>query len=184
MTLLISIFLPWLLAAHPIHVSVTSIEVNKGSREISIAQKFYTEDFSLLFYHLYEKNIRPESGKDFAPPELELIHKYISAAFILESGKTGLPLRFVRKDQDEESTWLYFTSELPSDKIRSLMLTNLLMLDLYEDQTNLVIVTDGVAEKGYTFDYNDRQMEIDIHGESASALASESEYIRAFAKNY
>ncbi len=167
--ILLSILLTMVLTIHPIHVSVTSIEINTEKKEVLIAQKMYTDDFSLLFYHLYEKNIRPETGKDFTAAELELINRYFSSAFVIESGKSSLPLRFVRKDQDEESTWLYFTSELPSDKIRTLMLTNTLMLDLFEDQTNLVIITDGVAEKGYTFDYNTRHMEINILQESASA---------------
>jgi len=173
MTLLISIILSLLLAVHPIHVSVTSIEISTGGKEIFVAQKMYTDDFSLLFHHLYEKKIRPEANKDFTTDELELINKYISAVFVIESEKTRLPLRFVRKDQDEESTWLYYTGELPSDKIRTLMLTNALMLDLYEDQTNLVIVTDGLDQKGYTFDFNIRKMEITILRESASASASD-----------
>jgi len=43
------------------------------------------------------------------------------------------------------------------------VLTNALLLDLFEDQTNLVIVTHGNSEQGYTFTVNNWKSEIDLH---------------------
>ena len=168
MNLTFALLLTLGLNSHPVHVSVTSIDINTEKREISIAHKMFTDDFSLLFYHLYEKNIQPQVSKDFTPGELEVINGYISDAFILDWDKTRLPFRFVRKDQDDMSTWLYYSGELPAQDFNNLVLTNTLMLDLYEDQTNLVIVSDGKTEKGYTFNYMDRQMEIEIFQDSES----------------
>ena len=93
-------------------------------------------------------------GKDLSQAELALINGYMKDAFVVESGSTKLPLSFVRKDQDEESIWLYYTCPLPSNNIKSLMLTNSLLLQLFEDQTNLVIVTYKGADTGYTFNYD------------------------------
>ena len=119
-----------------------------------------TEDFDLLFEHLYEKNIKPVPGKDLSQAELALINGYMKDAFVVESGSTKLPLSFVRKDQDEESIWLYYTCPLPSNNINSLVLTNSLLLQLFEDQTNLVIVTYKGADTGYTFNYDKWKSEI------------------------
>jgi hypothetical protein len=163
MLLLISIFSSWLLAAHPIHVSVTSLDVDLKKKEIVITQKMYTEDFALLFYHLFEKNVRPQAGKDFSANELALINTYISAAFILESGKNKLPLEFMRKEQNEESIWLYYKCSLQSNKNKTLMLTDALLLDLFDDQTNLVIVSNGGREEGYTFNSKNWKSQIDLH---------------------
>jgi hypothetical protein len=151
-----------MLAAHPVHVSVTNLEFNTEKKTVFISQKMFTEDFDLLFYHLYEKTIKPLPGKDFTENELAMINGYMKDAFVLESGSTKIPLSFVRKEQDEESIWLYYTCPMPSNNIKSLMLTNSLLLQLFEDQTNLVIVTYKGADTGYTFNYDSWKSEIKL----------------------
>jgi hypothetical protein len=158
--LLLTILFSWLLAAHPVHVSVTNLDISTEKNTILITQKMFTDDFDLLFYHLYEKNIKPVAGKDFSPGELSLVNGYMKDAFVIESGGTRLPIEFVKKDQDDESIWLYYTCSLPSNKIRTLMLTNSILLQLFEDQTNLVIVTYRGADTGYTFNYDKWKSEI------------------------
>ncbi len=80
----------------------------------------------------------------------------------LNTVSTRLPLNFVRKVQDEESIWLYYTCRLPSDNIKSFRLTNSLLLQLFDDQTNLVIVTYKGADTGYTFNYDNWKSEITL----------------------
>jgi len=125
----------------------------------------YTEDFKLLFYHLYEKDIKPLAGKDLSAGELMVINGYMKDAFVLESGSDKLPLKFIRKDQDEESIWLYYTCPLPPGNVNTLMFTNSLLLQLFEDQTNLVIVTYQGKDRGYTFTYNNWKSEINLRNQ-------------------
>jgi hypothetical protein len=160
--LLLAILFSWLLAAHPVHVSVTNLDINTGKNTIFISQKMFTDDFDLLFYHLYEKNIKPVEGRDFTPNELSLINGYMKDAFVIEAGSKKLPLEFVKKEQDKESIWLYYTCSLPANKIKTLMLTNSLLLQVFEDQTNLVIVTYLGKDTGYTFNYDKWKSEITL----------------------
>ena len=147
--------------AHPLHVSLTSIAFNTGNNEVSIIYKFYTDDFSLLFYHLYEKTVNPEKDKPFAPGELTLINNYISQSFHLVSGNDTLTLDFLRKEQEDEFVWLYYTGVFDeSNPQEMIVLSNKLLLDLYDDQTNLVIVTLGNVEKGFSFTYNNWRKEL------------------------
>jgi len=162
MTILLTALFSAILHLHPLHVSFTSIDIQREKREASLSFKFYTEDFSLLFYHLYEKNIQPVMDQEFSQDQLGVINGYLTKAFSLVSGKDTAALAFFRKEQNEEYIWLYYQVDLPENLPNSLILTNLLMLDLYEDQTNLVIVTQGKNEKGYTFDTRNRREEIDI----------------------
>jgi hypothetical protein len=162
MTFLLACAYALLIPAHPVHVSVTSMDIDLQKKSISISQKMFTDDFSLLFYHLFEKNIKPQAGKDFTEAEMKTINDYFTAALVIEAGKNKLPLQFLRKEQNEESIWLYFTCPLPSGKLHSLMVTDALFLDLYEDQTNLVIVNYQGKEKGYTFNYKEWKSEIDL----------------------
>jgi hypothetical protein len=160
--ILLSLMLLLLPAAHPVHVSLTNLEVDLAKHEIRITQKLYTEDFSLLFYHLYEKNIRFTEGKDLSENDSHMISSYMDAAFVLESGKDRLSLTYAGKEQDEESLWLHYTCRLPEKMPARLTLTNSLLLQLFDDQTNLVIVTVGAKEKGYTFTQNSWKADIPL----------------------
>ncbi|HEX2394382.1 MAG TPA: DUF6702 family protein, partial [Bacteroidales bacterium] len=61
-------FIPALIVAatfssfsHPLHVAYTNIDINKDQETISVSHKVFTQDFVLLFAHLFEKNIEPKA---------------------------------------------------------------------------------------------------------------------------
>jgi len=144
------------------HVSFTSIDLDTEKKEISLSIKLYASDFNLLFYHLYEVQINPETGRDFSGDQLSLIDKYMDKSFVMVARKDTLLYEYSGKEQDEEFIWLYFKGGWPGKGHEPVMLTNTLLLDLYEDQKNLVIVTRGTLEQGYTFNYLTRQLLLDI----------------------
>jgi len=148
--------------AHPLHVSLTSIEFNTGNNEALIVYKFYTDDFSLLFFHLYEKQVVPVSGKELTDNELDLINGYLANKFSLTFKGDKLPFTFLKKEQNEESVWLYYKCILPRNKVKTMLLTNELLLDIFEDQTNLVIINDGKSEKGISCNAQIRESAIDF----------------------
>jgi len=121
---------------------------------MDVSCKFYTDDFSLLFFHLYEKVINPETGKDFKAEEYKMINGYITDRLLFTSGNDTINLEFIKKEQNEESILLYFRSDLSGIDLKNILLSNKLMLDLNLDQTNLVMVSMGNYEKGLTFDIN------------------------------
>ena len=162
MTLLQTLLCFALLHHHPLHVSFTNIDINREERALSLSIKCNTEDFSLLFFHLYEKNITPEPGKDFTEAQLALINEYISRSFSLVAGKDTLDLAFTKKEQDDLYLWLYYSASFKAVKKGGLVLNNSLLLDLYQDQTNLVIVSDGARETGYKCDFQNRRCELDV----------------------
>jgi hypothetical protein len=160
MTFFTTLLLAALLHHHPLHVSLTSIDISRENQEATLSFKFFTDDLSLLFFHLYERELRPEPDKDLSPTQLLWVNQYLTRTFQLVSGKDTLVLDYIRKEMNEESIWLYYKTKLPAGKALPLTLTNQLMLDLYEDQTNLVIVNDGSTEQGFTFNYAMRKAEI------------------------
>lgn len=165
MTVLFSFMLLSSLHFHPMHVSFTSIDIDTEKKEVSLSLKLYASDFNLLFYHLYEVQINPEISRDFSSDQLTLLNKYLDKSLILFNGKDTLRYEYVRKEQDEDFIWLYFKGSWPGSNHKPVMLTNMLLLDLYEDQNNLVIVTRGTWEQGYSFNYRTRQLQLDIKEE-------------------
>ena len=162
MTVIFTLLFSMMLHAHPLHVSFTSIDISEERSEANLSFKFYTDDFSLLFFHLYEKNIQPAMDQELTKDQLKIINSYFKRAFALVAGRDTLDLEFIRKDQDDLNIWLYYKGSWPENKDFQVFLTNMLMLDLYEDQTNLVIVTNGKHEQGYTFDYRNRRFKLDV----------------------
>ncbi len=151
--------------SHPLHVSITSVEINNTQGEISVSHKFFTDDFSLLFFHLYEENIVPKDEADFTESELDIINRYISDAFRIkpDNDSSIIDFRYTGKRQNDDSVWLYYKGNIPEGGCNSFMLTDRIMIDLYFNQTNLVIVVSEAQEKGFTFDYDVRQAQVEFN---------------------
>jgi len=162
MVFLASVLLSGFIAAHPMHISFTSVELVAEEKTVTVSHKFYTNDFSLLFYHLYEKIIEPQKDKAFSAAEINLINKYMGDRFMLLSDNDTIPLKFLSAAQDEEFIWLYYTGNLLNTNMKSLIIENVLMLDLFMDQTNLVIIAHGGKENGFSFDYVKRRSVLDM----------------------
>ena len=163
MNILASCLILNLLTLHPVHVSYTSIDIQCENGEISIVHKFFTDDLKLLFYHYYERELPFDPAKDLSASEVDLISRHLFGSFALkeEDDKT-VNFNFVRKEQNEESIWLYFNGKFDGGIPDTIVLTNTLLLDVFEDQTNLLILTAGSDEKGYRFDYRTREMRIEL----------------------
>jgi hypothetical protein len=100
--------------------------------------------------------------QEISGDQLMIINGYLKKAFSLVAEQDTIDFRYIRKEQNEESIWLYYKGVLPGNAECRFSLVNQLMLDLYEDQTNLVIVTKGTHEKGFAFNYRDRRYELDF----------------------
>lgn len=163
MNILASCLMLNLVALHPVHVSYTSIDIAAETGEISLVYKFFTDDLKLLFYHYYERELPFDPEKDLSEGEVDLISRHLFGSFALKEGdgKT-VQFSFIRKEQNEESIWLYFNGKFDKEIPDTIVLVNTLLLDVFEDQTNLVILTAGSGEKGVRFDYRTREMRIEL----------------------
>jgi hypothetical protein len=157
MVFLASVILAGFVSAHPMHISFTSVEFNDEKKTVTVSHKFYTNDFSLLFYHVYERIIEPQQDTLFTKAEIDLISQYMRERFMLLTDNDTIALEFIAKEQDGEFIWLSYRGDLLNTGIKSLVIDNLLMLDLFEDQTNLVIIARGSKENGFSFDYMNRR---------------------------
>jgi hypothetical protein len=160
MTGLISIFIITFLNLHPLHVSFTNVDFNSDLQEVSVTYKFFTDDFSLLLYHVFGREIIFKNDQVLTSSDIELIDSYLSRAFLIVEQNDTLKLDFIRKEQDDQSLWFYYKAKRTKNRIRDMSITNLLMLNIYDDQTNLVIISDGRVEKGYSFNLRNRSSSV------------------------
>lgn len=142
--------------AHPVHVSMCNLEFN--TKESVIAVKLFSDDFETVLENNFHSDIvLPKSDEE---PNRKYITEYINTNLQLFINNKGpLTLSYDYSEKDSLSIWLYFKTDiLPSSG--PLKIVNTLMLDLWEDQTNLLIVNHNGEQKGLEF--NDHITELEI----------------------
>jgi hypothetical protein len=132
--------------AHPVHVSVCNFEIEQG--QMTIAVKLFLDDFQLALQHNYGKIIPfEEMGNE---ENKKLLDAYINAALqIVLNKKDSIRLFYDKTEMNEEAIWIFY--EINPVDIHNLSIKNMLLLDIYSDQTNLVIVHKEGRQRGYRF---------------------------------
>ncbi|MGE0090169.1 MAG: DUF6702 family protein [Bacteroidales bacterium] len=157
----ILLFFSWFTVCniHPVHVSVANIEYSKDLNKINISIKIFEDDFRLLFFHLnqVEVDLRIESNYN---KYNNLIKSYFNDHFKLSTNSNDiLNLEITSWKINEDAIWFYFDTKVEKD-ISLLKISNSLLLDLYFDQKNLVIIKTPNHELGYQFDCKTTEEEI------------------------
>lgn len=139
-----------LLVFHPVHVSVTSMEYNKGEKIFLVSFKVFTDDFETIVKRKYGVNLN--LGKE---DELKNADEYFSRyfresfSFIVNGEDLKEPV-FLEKKMDDIAVWLYYKYPI-SGNVEEVELKNIIMLDMFWDQSNLLIFKYNDFEKGFIF---------------------------------
>jgi hypothetical protein len=158
---ILSCFLTFAAHLHPVHVSILNAEYTTKGKSIDLSFKVFTSDLELAIYHNYAAALN--LGKPNENPDAsKFIDKYLSGAFSLTINNNNQPkLVYTRKAINEDAIWLYYHVPI-NDKVKSLKIRNLVLLDIYADQTNLLILAIDGKEKGYRFTINQPEETINI----------------------
>lgn len=144
------------LLLHPLHVSVTSIEFNEDMQFFDISFKVFSDDF--------EDMIRMKYGIDItgSPDSVEVVERYFNESFrFVFSHEEHGSWQYNGSRSNQESIWFAFRCE-PPGKIHRITIVNHIMLDMYADQTNLVIFKYGDFDRGFKFDYRNTKKTIEF----------------------
>ncbi len=135
------------LTAHPVHVSVLNLEIT--GKESIIAVKLFKDDLQLAIYHNFSIEIPPDRiGNE---EHAALIDRYLKDNLVIMKGtKRKIQLNYTGNETNEEAIWMYFSAR-NLQSVRSVFLINTIFLDIYPDQTNLVIISNKGYQKGYRF---------------------------------
>jgi hypothetical protein len=146
------LFYSWL---HPVHVSLLNVDLDPETGKIEIVFKLFSDDFERIILHKYDVDL--DITRQIDPGEkADAIHKYINESFELIINGTKIEnWEYTGSQINEEAIWLYYKNLWPG-KIQMVSITDGIMMDLYEDQTNLVIVTWFDKQNGYRLDNKNR----------------------------
>jgi len=161
---LIKFFLALLISGfaffHPVHVSIINVDYYSEKNEMDVSFKIFTDDFQLLFIHLYQIKVDFNTKEEYSHAK-DKIDQYLNSHFQIINKGEKYELKFVEIKKNEDSIWFKYKIEgiKPQNKIT---LVNTVLLDLYMDQKNLVLFKSGETEKGYRFDFKNREYNIDL----------------------
>lgn len=138
-------FISVLAFVHPLHISVTEITLDDKEQELEIMIRVFTDDL--------EQAIRAESKN----PELnimkpagtttdKLVWNYMQTRFKITANGEQLNLKYLGHEKDEDVTVFYIQVQ-PMQKFETISITNSIITELYDDQSNLVNVTSGETTK-------------------------------------
>ncbi|HSH52962.1 MAG TPA: DUF6702 family protein [Bacteroidales bacterium] len=160
-----TLFVRWVVCIitmmHPVHVSFTNVEYLQDKNEISVSFQLFTEDFELLFFHLYEKEFKLsklESVQRFQGK----IDQYFNHHFKLKHDDLDLKLENKEIKTTEEFTWFYYRIPLKEQLPQEVTIQNTILFDLFFDQKNLLIIKNGSTEHGYQFDIRNKERLISL----------------------
>jgi hypothetical protein len=143
-------------AAHPLHLSITNITYENGT--LNIQMKTFRDDWEVGYFHYHSK---PVDFKDPVMRELPWFRDYLNKCFRIAPGKEmpGFALEIDSVFLEEDAMTIEMHAAVPSSP-NSLYIYNTLLVDIYPDQSNLVIFVHEKRETGIKFDVKKHDAEV------------------------
>ena len=141
----------FILVFHPVHVSVTSMEYDKGEKIFLVSFKVFTDDFETIIERKYGVDLNLGEDNELKNMD-EYCNRYFreSFSFIINGEELAEPV-FLEKKMNDIAVWLYYRYPT-SGNIEKVEIKNIIMLDMFRDQSNLLIFKYNDFEKGFIFD--------------------------------
>lgn len=136
--------------AHPLHASVTSLDYNVSTKSFELACKIFADDLETVLKQSSGTQTMLGSAKEVKNIN-ELLEQYFRKNIILRAdGKPLVTWKFVGKEMEGEAVWCYIeisTANVLGNAPKQLQIQNSVLMELYEDQTNLVNMQIGSVRR-------------------------------------
>jgi hypothetical protein len=146
---------------HPVHVSVTNLDLDPVRGKVELSVKVFSDDFQDLILHKYGVQLNIVEQEE-PGDRITAVNQYMQEALqLVFNGKEEADLKFVESRLNEEAIWLFYQYEHPG-RIRKVDIVNRVMLEKFTDQTNLMIVTYNNKQNGYRLDNKTTELSFNI----------------------
>lgn len=138
-------FVRLITAFHPIHVSVTEIEMDEKDKRLEIMMRVFTDDLELTLRNVQQQ---PELSLLDISEKLrdEMISAYLKDHFAVSLDGKNQKANYIGHEQEDLA--LIFYVEVPNVKRwKTIQIKNNVIMETHADQSNLVHVTVGEKVK-------------------------------------
>ena len=122
---------------HPFHVSVSEVKYKEDEKVIQISTRIFLDDLeeALKIYGPWEKlEITDETQWEGIN---ELLGKYLLEKVKLSSEKGEYDVSYIGAEIEGDVMWAYLEVEKVK-KLKQVVITNYILLDVFDDQENIV----------------------------------------------
>ena len=129
-----------MLAAHPIHVSVTEIAFDKPEKELEITSRIFIDDLETSIRNELNLStldlLKPVNGQTTE----KLIGQYIRKHVVILLDGKAQPIKYLGQEVEGDALVCYMI--VPDVKsFSTIKIQNDIIMELYPDQSNLVHIT-------------------------------------------
>jgi hypothetical protein len=148
-----------LLNTHAFHTSITEMRYNAKEKAFEISLRVFTDDLEkTLSANNQNKKIVIENTDKNDP----FIEQYVRKHFAITTPKNQkLMYQYIGKEKEGDATWIYL--EMPvNESIKGSKIQNSVLMDSFEDQTNIVNIFMNNDKKSYLFTVQHKVFMVEI----------------------
>ena len=130
---------------HPYYLSICQIYHNSESQSLEISLKIFSDDLERALEEQGTGRLYLSTDKEVEAAD-GYIGKYLNQHFKLAVGDQVLKQNYLGKEYEEDAVWCYIeVKDVP--RLPQLRVTNNLLMEVYDSQTNIVHIKAGKQEK-------------------------------------
>lgn len=143
---------------HAFHVSVCEIEFDEKQRQIEITHRIFLDDLEMALTNWSKETIdvlNPSNPKKLD----EMIGRYLSERTTYTLNGKKVSATYLGSEKEESVMYGY---QVITDvkKMKSLKVENLLLMETYDDQTNIVHIESNGESKSLKLSNSDKSGEV------------------------
>lgn len=149
MQLILTYALSAIFFLHPFYVSVTEINHNQEANTLECTIKTFTTDIEQSLKDQGFENLLIGTEEELSTTD-SLINNYLKEVFAFKVNEEALAFNYLGKEVEDDVTWIYLEiHDIP--ELKSIEITNKLLFDFQETQTNLVHLFTNNEEYSFLF---------------------------------
>jgi hypothetical protein len=144
---------------HDFHTSLTEMRYNTKSKTFEISLRVFTDDLEKVLSATNQNKKFLVENNDKNDPFVET---YIKKHFVVVNAKNQKPvINYIGKEKEGEATWIYL--EMPvNESINGSKIQNNVLIDMFEDQTNILNIFVQNQKKSYLYNVKNRIFVVEI----------------------
>lgn len=144
---------------HDFHTSLTEMRYNTKSKTFEISLRVFTDDLEKVLSATNQNKKFLVENNDKNDP---IVETYIKKHFVVTNPKNQkLVINYIGKEKEGEATWIYL--EMPvNESINGSKIQNNVLIDMFEDQTNILNIFVQNQKKSYLYNVKNRVFVVEI----------------------
>lgn len=135
---------------HNVHLSMCELRFNTHTSKFEVAIRIFIDDLEKALENEGAKNLKICTPDETSDTQSH-INKYIDKYFTIQIDGVVLKGKFLGKEVTEDliAVWFYVEYTVVNPSPKKCILTNNILLDIYDDQKNIMDIKMNNADKDY-----------------------------------